>query len=83
LRNTAHTGAVYKFCRADIKRKGVFSMKNRIKIVGIIALAAVIGFIMVACSKGGGRASPVSDFKPFQILQYIVHGKLSVPFPLF
>jgi len=38
-------------------------MKDTSKIVGIIALVALIGFIMIACSKGGGRASPVSDFQ--------------------
>jgi hypothetical protein len=29
-------------------------MKNTIKLIGIIAFVAVIGFTMVACNKGGG-----------------------------
>ena len=29
-------------------------MKNTIKILGVIALAAVIGFTVIACSGGGG-----------------------------
>jgi hypothetical protein len=32
--------------------KGVFSMKNTIKILGIIALVAIIGFSMAACDDG-------------------------------
>jgi len=37
-------------------------MKSTFKFLGIITLVAVIGFITAACSKGGGRASPISDF---------------------
>jgi len=37
--------------------KGVFSMKNTIKIIGIIALAAVIVFSMAACKRGGSEAA--------------------------
>jgi len=37
-------------------------MKSKFKFLEIIVLVAVIGLIMVACSKGGGRASPVTDF---------------------
>jgi len=32
-------------------------MKNALKTLGIIALVAVIGFSMIACSNGGGGSS--------------------------
>jgi hypothetical protein len=35
------------------KREGVFTMKNILKILGIIALVAVIGLGMAACGDGG------------------------------
>jgi hypothetical protein len=35
-------------------------MKNTFKVLGIIALAAVIGFSMAACGDGGGGATPAS-----------------------
>jgi hypothetical protein len=35
-------------------------MKNTIKLLGIIALAAVIGFTMVACSKSGGGTAKIN-----------------------
>ena len=50
----------FDFCRTDIKRKiskGVFmnneKQKTMLRIVGIIALTAVIGFVFAAC--GGGQ----------------------------
>jgi hypothetical protein len=36
------------------KRKGVFTMKNILKVFGIIALVAIIGFTMAACGDGDG-----------------------------
>jgi len=44
----------------------MFLIKNKIKVLGIIALAAVIGFSMAACSNGnddgtGGRSIPAED----------------------
>jgi len=33
-------------------------MKNTLKFLGIIALTAVIGFVMTACDEGGGPSTP-------------------------
>jgi hypothetical protein len=38
-----------------------FFMKNYIKLLGIIALAAVIVFSMAACKKSGGSSAPVAE----------------------
>jgi hypothetical protein len=37
----------------DASQKGVFKMKNTVKILGIIVLAAIVGFSMVGCNRSG------------------------------
>jgi hypothetical protein len=53
-------------CHADIKRKGGFRMKNKLKLFGLIAMVAVMGLTFAACGGdddgggGGGGGSNIT-----------------------
>jgi uncharacterized membrane protein len=59
-------------------------MKNVVKLFGIIALVAIIGFTVIACNKGGGSSGGGGGSNPkslaqqaVKVIEQVQSGKLS------
>jgi len=55
--------------------KNLFKLKDMLRIAGIIALVAVIGFSMIACEDGGGGSKNATTYDPTGTWDFTMNGQ--------